>query len=74
MEKMVRGNIPHMKRYRVSNWKQFGFVSRRSTVLHLIKVLDNWTDALNEGQTIKVTHFDFTKAFDVVPSERFVEK
>jgi hypothetical protein len=32
--------------------KQFGFISGRSTVLQLLKVLDRWTEILDEGGCI----------------------
>ena len=39
----------------------------RSTVLQLIKVLDNWTLGLDNGNYTDIIYIDFQKAFDTVP-------
>ena len=54
--------------------KQFGFIKGRSTVLQLIKVLDSWTEALENGGCIDVLYCDFRKAFDKVPHRRLIGK
>ena len=54
--------------------KQFGFISGRSTVLQLIRVIDNWTEILDEGGCIDVAYCDFMKAFDKVCHKRLVHK
>ena len=43
--------MDHMRRNNLSK-KQYGSISGRSTVLQLIKVIDNWTEALDEGKTV----------------------
>lgn len=75
MESILREAImAHMKRNKLFSSKQFGFISGRSTVLQLIQVLDNWTEALDEGQAIDVIYCDFMKAFDKVPHKRLMAK
>jgi hypothetical protein len=37
---------------------QFGFIYGRSTVLQLLKVLDRWTEILDEGGCIDVAYCD----------------
>ena len=54
--------------------KQFGFIKGRSTVLQLLKVLDSWTDTLENGGCIDVVYCDFMKAFDKVPHRRLIGK
>ena len=50
--------------------KQYGFIKGRSTVLQLLKLLDDWTDKLEKGGQIDVIYTDFEKAFDRVPHYR----
>lgn len=75
METLIREEIMnHMKKYKLFSKKQFGFISGRSTVLQLIKVLDKWTTAIDEGHAVDVVYCDFMKAFDRVPHRRLLEK
>ena len=53
--------------------KQFGFLSGRSTVLQLLKVVARWTEILDKGGMIDVIYCDFQKAFDTVPHKRLME-
>ena len=51
LESIIRENIvEHMKSNKLFSDKQFGFISGRSTVLQLIRVIDNWTEILDEGR------------------------
>ena len=54
--------------------KQFGFLSKRSTVLQLIRVLDIWSEILDQGGSFDVIYMDFMKAFDKVPHKRLIYK
>ena len=51
---------------------QFGFLSGRSTVLQLLKVIDSWTEILDRGGCLDVIYCDFMKAFDTVPHRRLI--
>ena len=53
---------------------QFGFIKGRSTVLQLLKVLDTWTETLDNGGCIDVLYCDFMKAFDKVPHAKLILK
>ena len=66
--------MKHMKSNKLFSRKQFGFISGRSTVLQLIKVLDNWTETMDEGRATDVVYCDFMKAFDRVPHKKLIEK
>ena len=48
---------------------QYGFRKGRSYALQLIDVIDNWTKAIDEGDRIDVSYFDFAKVFDTVPTK-----
>lgn len=75
MEALIRESIlEHMKNNNLFSYKQYGFISRRSTVLQLIKVQDVWTEALDEGKATDVVYCDFEKALDKVPHRRLLEK
>jgi len=50
------------------------FIKGRSTVFHLIKVLDSWTETRDNGGCIDVVYCDFMKAFDKVPHGRLIKK
>ena len=54
--------------------KQFGFVKGRSTVLQLLKVLDDWTEAIENGLQTDIIYTDFQKAFDSVAHGRLINK
>ena len=54
--------------------QQYGFINGRSSTLQLLKVMDEWTSALDEGNTIDCIYMDFMKAFDTVPHRRLLSK
>ena len=41
-------------------------------VLHLLNVLDKWTEALDNGSHVDVIYFDFMIVFDIVPHQRLL--
>jgi len=73
MERLIRDKIMrHMgKKYSHS---QYGFRNKRSTVLQLLKVLDQWTELLDDGNCLDVLYLDLSKAFDTVPHCRLLNK
>jgi hypothetical protein len=54
--------------------QQYGFINGRSSTLQLLKVMDEWTAALDEGNSINCIYMDFMKAFDTVPHRRMLSK
>jgi len=68
----------HLYEYFITNNllsnKQYGFIKGRSTVLQLLKVLDDWSEMLEFGGQIDVLYTDLEKAFDRVPHARLVSK
>ena len=75
MESIIRD---HIFKYFIDNKlfssNQFGFIKGRSTVLQLLKVLDEWTKSLELGGQVDVIYTDFAKAFDKVPHKRLIHK
>ncbi|CAC5385682.1 unnamed protein product [Mytilus coruscus] len=57
--------IEHMKTNNLFSKKQYGFfIAGRSTGLHLLEVIDKWTEALDQGFDVDCIYTDFMKAFD----------
>lgn len=74
-ETLIREEImTHMKTHSLFSEKQYGFISGRSTVLQLLKVLDRWTEFIDEGYAVDVIYCDFQKAFDRVAHRRLLSK
>ena len=75
MEKLVRNKILcHLVENGLLSLKQFGFVSRRSTVTQLLNYLDTCADVVASGGNVDSIYFDFSKAFDTVPHKRLSVK
>jgi len=75
LESILRDHfIDHMLRNQLLSDKQYGFIAGRSTTLQLLKVLDEWTEALDDGYSIDCVYMDFQKAFDTVPHKRLISK
>ena len=75
MEAIIRDHIiEHMKKEKLFSKRQYGFINGRSTTIQLLKILEEWTTALEEGYDIDVIFMDFRKAFDKVPHKRLASK
>ena len=75
METMIRDHIVnHMLDNNLFSPCQYGFLAKRSTTLQLLKALDDWTEALDNGFEVDVIYTDFQKAFDKVPHQRLLGK
>ena len=75
LEKLVRKRkTDFMDKNSLFSNQQFGFISGRSTSLQLLNVLDQWTEALDNNETIDAIYMDFMKAFDKVPHRRHILK
>ena len=73
LESLIRDClVKYMKNNGIFSSKQFGFIGGRSTVLQLLKVLDKWTEILDNGGCVDVIYCDFMKAFDTVPHNRLI--
>ena len=54
--------------------EQFGFLPGRSTLWHLLQVLEEWQQALDAGGTFHALFIDVAKAFDRVDHGLFLSK
>jgi len=53
---------------------QYGFIKKRSCILQLLKIMDNWVNVLENGGQVDVIYTDFEKAFDKVPHDKLLSK
>ena len=63
---------PYCQTHDLFSTQQFGFIKGRSTVLQLLKVMEIWTHALDNGHAIDTIYLDFMKAFHTVPHRRLI--
>ena len=54
--------------------REWGFMTNRSTISALIKVVDDWSRALDKGHEVCVIFFDVSKAFNTVPHSLLLAK
>jgi len=75
MESIIRDSVTtHFKLNHLFSNKQFGFIKGLSTSLQLLKILDKWTELLENGGQIDVIYTDLEKAFDKIPHKRLISK
>ena len=76
MESIVRDII--MDNFLSSDFfsdNQYGFIKGRSTVIQLLKIMDEWTYNVDQGIQIDIILYtDFEKAFDKVPHQGLISK
>ena len=53
---------------------QYGFLKGRSTTLQLMKVLNDWTESMENKFSTDCIYLDYQKAFDSVPHRRLISK
>ncbi len=75
LETIIRNQVmDFMKNNKMFSSTQFGFLPGRSSTLQLLKVLDIWTKAMEEGYNIDIIYLDYMKAFDTVLHRRLLRK
>lgn len=75
MEKLIRKNIfYHLFENDLLTVKQFGFVSKRSTVTQLLHYLNICAEVVAKCGMVDSIYFDFSKVFDTVPHKRLSMK
>ena len=63
-----------MSEYSLLSEFQFGFVKGISTCLQLLKILNDWTESIENGKFSDCIYLDYQKAFDTVPHQRLLSK
>ena len=72
LESLVRDHImSHMTRNRLFSNAQYRFIPGRSTVMQLIRVLDDWTQTLDEGAVWMLSTWTFKKRLIPSPTEGY---
>ena len=75
MEGIIKDHITaYFSEHKLFNVSQYGFIRGRSTTSQLLKMVDDWTDLLEQGGQIDVVYTDLEKAFDKVPHELLIQK
>ncbi len=75
MEKLIRSvMLKHLTENQLLSEQQHGFVYGRSCTTQLLKVMDKWTEIMDEGGAIDAVYLDLAKAFDTVPHRRLLVK
>ena len=75
LESIIRDHIvKYFTINKLFNINQYGFIKGKSTVLQLLKILEDWSEKLEIGGQIDVIYTDFEKAFDRVPHNRLISK
>jgi hypothetical protein len=63
-----------MFQHKLLSKRQKGFKRGTSTALQLLKVLDQWTQAIDDGLCTDIIYMYFQKAFNTVPLRRLLNK
>ena len=75
MERHVKNLIEdHLQLNAPISPRQWGFMTSRSTTSALIRVVNDWSQALDKGYEVCVIFFDVRKAFDSVPHALLLQK
>ena len=75
MESILRKHITdYLTNLKLLSNKQYGFISKRSTVTQLLNYIDECCESLSNGKVVDSIYFDFAKAFDTVPHRRLCKK
>ena len=75
MESLVRDHIMHY--FKINNLFsqfQYGFITGRSVSVQLLRVLDDWTSAIDKGSQVDIVYTDFEKAFDKISHPHLIGK
>ena len=75
METVIRDSLlSYLGNNNLISDNQHGFRPNRSCVTQLLKVIHDWSQALNKASCVDVIYLDYSKAFDSVPHERLMAK
>ena len=73
LESIIRDRIvEHLNKNNLLNDAQHGFREGRSCLTNLLDTLEQWTEIIDEGDSIDVAYLDFRKAFDLVSHEHLI--
>ena len=74
MESIIKDHLlKYLKDNNLPSNKQYGFLPGPSTELQLLNVLDQWTEAIDNGFYVDVIYCSFMKVFDKVLHKRLLK-
>jgi ribonuclease P/MRP protein subunit RPP40 len=75
LESIVKDFIlEHFHKHKLLADEQHGFRSGRSTVTCLLQSNSKWISELHDHRKLYILYLDFSKAFDVVPHDKLIDK
>ena len=75
LEKLVaRKLVDHLEKHDLISASQHGFRRRHSCLSNLLLALDDWTRAVDGGETVHACYLDMSKAFDRVDHNILLRK
>jgi hypothetical protein len=75
LESIIKDNIVYyFKSNNLFSKFQYGFINGRSVLIQLLKVLDDWTSSIDDGNQVDVVYTDFEKAFDRISHKHLISK
>ena len=76
MEHIIVSQVwSHLNKHNIITSKQHGFRSGMSCETQLLEALEDWSRIMDKGSSqIDVIVLDFSKAFDMVPHQRLIQK
>ena len=75
LEAIIREEIlDHLYSHHLLSSDQYGFRPKRSCAAQLLHTLQDWSQMIEEGNTVDAIYLDFSKAFDAVPHQRLMGK
>ena len=75
MESIIRDYLmDYFLKNKFINMGQYGFIKGRSTAIQLLKIMDDWTECIDNGLQVDIIYTDFEKAFDKVPHIRLINR
>ena len=66
--------MDHMTQNDLFSPYQHGFIPGKSCITQQLEILEEITDALDQGFDIDIIYLDSTKAFDKIPHKRLLKK
>ncbi len=75
LEKIIRTkSVQHLTSNNLISIYQHGFRQGYSCVTQLLESIDDWTEAIDNGEDVDIIYLDFKAAFDKVPYQRLLNK
>ena len=75
MERIIKDElVDHMNKNNLFCIEQHGFIKGKSCVTQLLELIEDITEAIDQGHEVDIIYLDYSKAFDKVPLKRLLTK